>query len=795
MVKGENLPFLLLWVALIPVIILIFLPCTLQLQSSQAQALLRVQRLLGFPAVLSSWNNWTDFCNTPPASSLSVVCYEESITQLHIVGSKGSPPVKLKRTQNFTASDYELLPTFSIDSFLTTLTGLPNLKVLSLVSLGLWGQLPPKIARLYSLEILNVSSNFFYGRIPQEISLLRNLQTLILDDNLFTGSVPDWFSALPVLTVLSLRNNSFSGSLPSSLKTMESLRVLVLSTNQLYGEVPDISSLTNLQILDLENNNLGPQFPILGNKIVKLVLRKNRFSSNIPSEIASCFQLKKLDLSFNRFLGPLSLSLFSLPAIEYLDLGGNKLTGMLSENISCNNGLQFVDISSNLLTGTLPHCLEPNSRGKVVRYAGNCLVNDTQYQHPYLFCKNEALAVGVLPRNGKKKESEKVIFLIGILGVTGGMVVLGLFIWVFIRRSRSRKPIKRSSRRLVIGNALARLPSKVLADARYISQTMSLSALGLPPYRNFSLEELEEATDNFHTSTFMGEGSHDQMYKGILSDGSVVAIRCLKLKQKYSPQTFLPHIELISKIRHRHLVSVLGHCIECYLDDSTVSRLLLIFEYVPYGTLRANVCERMGGEPLSWTQRLAAAIGVARGIEFLHTGVVPGLFDNDLKITNILLDQNHVAKISSYNLPVLANNMKSELGAQGPGSGRKEFDISKREKRRDAADVYNFGIILLEVIMGRAIEAQSEVDTLRDQLQQCVIENQECRRSVADPWITDECVDESLRTAMAIAVRCLCKEHEDRPSIEDVLWNLQFAAQVQDASSQGSDGSPNNTSD
>lgn len=161
---------------------------------------------------------------------------------------------------------------------------------------------------------------------------------------------------------------------------------------------------------------------------------------------------------------------------------------------------------------------------------------------------------------------------------------------------------------------------------------MKLGGLGLPAYRTFSLEELEEATNNFNTSTFMGEGSHGQvfwhfnnmcfvyiivsflinlkscanllwslmiekgwwfastliqMYRGRLRDGSSVAIRCLKLKRNHSTQYFMPHIEMISKLRHQHLVSALGHCFEYYLDDSSVSRVFLVFEYVPNGTLRS----------------------------------------------------------------------------------------------------------------------------------------------------------------------------------------------------------------
>ncbi|RWR85415.1 putative inactive leucine-rich repeat receptor-like protein kinase isoform X1 [Cinnamomum micranthum f. kanehirae] len=760
-------------------LVFLWIPFTCQLESSEVLTLLQIKKLLNSPDVLSTWDGSADFCNTEPNSSLTVGCYEGSITQLHIISQDGSP----------------MLPrNFSIDSFFTTLVKLPSLKVLSLVSLGLWGPLPAKISRLSSLEILNVSSNFLYGSIPGEVSTLKNLQTLILDYNMFSGRVPDWLSELPVLAVLSLRNNSFTGSLPNSLGSLENLRVLSLSRNRLYGEVPDLSNLINLQVLDLEDNYFGPHFPSLGSKVVALVLRNNRFSSSIPSEASSYIQLQRLDISFNRFVGPFSQSLLSLPSLNYLNIAGNRFTGMLYQNTSCNEGLGFVDLSSNLLTGSLPSCLESDSKMIVVRYANNCLTSkdQNQHQHPYAFCRNEALAVvGILRSKQKKVPTDKVSLPLSIVGgVVGGGMLVGILIWLILRKVNVKRAKGRPPRRLIAESASTGFPSKLLSDGRYIiSQTMRLGALGLPPYQTFSLEELEKATNNFETSTFIGEGSHGQMYRGKLSDGSVVAIRCLKLKERHSIQNFVHHIELISKLRHRHLVSALGHCFECYLDDSSVSRLFLVFEYISYGTLRSNISGSATGQTLSWTRRIAAAIGVAKGIQFLHTGIVPGVLANNLKTTSILLDQNLVAKISSYDLPILEEIMRTEPLQVGTGvswSGSKEPRVPVSTKHEDKMDVYDFGVILLEIIVGRPITSLTE-------LRASVAADESARRSIADPAVQGTSLDESLKTVMEICVRCLSKEPTERPSVEDVLWNLQFAAQVQDSSrgdSQSSEGSP-----
>ncbi|XP_027350105.1 probable inactive leucine-rich repeat receptor-like protein kinase At3g03770 isoform X2 [Abrus precatorius] len=666
-----------------------------QLQSSHSQTLLRIQQLLDFPPALSQWNNNTDFCNTDSNSSLTVVCYEDTITQLHIIGERRDAPLPRN---------------FSIDSFVTTLVRLPSLKVLTLVSLGIWGTLPSKIARLSSLEIVNVSSNFLYGSIPQELSSVSNLQTLILDNNMFTGLLPYWLDSLPGLTVLSLKNNLFNGSLPNSLGSLENLRTLSLSHNHFYGAVPDLSRLTNLQVLELDDNAFGPQFPLLGNKLVTLVLRNNRFSD------------------------------------------------------------------------------------RTVLYARNCLETTNQNQQPQPFCHTEALAVGILPERKKHRQVSKVVLSLGIVGGTLGGVALVLLIFFLVRRGNARSKMKSPPTRLISENAASGYTSKLLSDARYISQTKKLGAVGLPTYRSFSLEEIEAATNYFDTASLMGEDSYGKMYRGQLKNGSLVAIRCIEMKKRYSTQNFMHHIELISKLRHRHLVSALGHCFECSLDDSSVSKVFLVFEHVPNGTLKSWIFDGHDRKSLSWTQRIGAAIGVAKGIQFLHTGIVPGVYSNNLKIEDVLLDQNLVAKISSYHLPLLSNMGKVRHG--NSSSGLKNSRINKSVKHEDKSDIYDFGMILLELILGRKIKATNDAYAFRDLLQASIGADEEGRRSIIDPAVRKACLDQSLKTMMEICVRCLVKEPADRPSIEDVLWNLQFASQVQDAwrgdsqSSEGSPGSP-----
>ncbi|VAI23053.1 unnamed protein product [Triticum turgidum subsp. durum] len=752
------------------------------LQASQTWTLLKVQHLLGRPPALRHWRRTTDFCGGggTVAPSASVVCYGDTVTQLHVEGAaQGAPPLPLN---------------FSLGALVTTLSRLPDLRVLTLSGLGLWGPLPGKLERLAGLEIVNMSRNYLYGPIPRGLSRLQGLQTLILDDNMIGGEVPGWVgTALPALAVLSLRNNSLAGAVPESLGRAPSLRSLVLASNNLSGNLPDMRGLASLQVLDVGGNSLGPAFPRLGRKVASVVLSRNKFTGGLPAaELSSFYLLEHLDVSLNRFVGPFPPALLSLPSLQYLSIAGNRFTGALSDKVPCGDNLRLVDLSSNLLMGSVPACLRPGGKpATVVLSSENCLDRGDGSQHPSPFCQNQALAVGIVPRhNEKKKVSRHAGFIAGIvMAVLVAVSLVGAMAFFAVKKMTMEGAKTRPSATLMEDHTStsSAYPSKLFADARYISQTVKLGALGIPPYRSFSLVELEAATNNFANSCLLGQDSYGEMYLGKLSNGALVTIRSLKVKRNQSSQSFNRHIETISRLRHRHLVSALGHCFEYDLDESTVTQLYLVFEYVQNGNLRSRISQGTEGRKLTWGQRISAAIGVAKGIQFLHGGIIPGLFGNNLRISNILLDQNHVAKIGSYNIPILGEAAKPEGGA----GSRHQTDSTMLG---DKIDIFDFGVILLELVSGKPITSIYEVEIMKELLLWAMAEEDRARRrSFVDPAVSKSCSEESLRTVMEICLRCLAKEAVHRPSVEDVLWNLQFATQVQDdweGEIRSGDGSP-----
>ncbi|KGN51894.1 probable LRR receptor-like serine/threonine-protein kinase At1g14390 [Cucumis sativus] len=697
----------------------IFPVSTGQLPPSETRILFEIQKLLEYPVAFQGWSNWTNFCYLPPSPSLKIVCSGNHITELTVIGNKSSPSKAPKSVSvSSIPSPQTLSNSFSIDSFFTVLTKLSNLRLLSLVSLGLWGPFPSKVNRFSSLEVLNISSNFIYGGIPTTISKLQSLKSLVLADNLLNGSVPD------------------------------------------------LRGLAVLEELNLGQNQLGQKVPSLGENLMIVILRKNLFRSEIPSRILQLNKLQLFDISYNKFLGPVHASLFSLPAVQYLNLAYNQLSGALSINTTCNRNLKFVDISHNLLIGKLPSCIRPNSSNRTVNISWNCLSSgSSKDQHTYSYCHKEAMAVKPPGDVQKQKISSKLGFMLAVIGGAVGISGVVLLLVYAIIRNRRRRRFGETKYEKSTADKLSVRGSPL--PNRHVPQTR-LPALGLPPYRVFTLEEIEDITKNFDPSNVAAKEPQAKTYKGWLPDGSVVLIKCFKLKQKLIPQALARHMEELPNMRHRHLVSVLGHCTFTHQDQlNPATTVFVVNEYISNGSLKDCLTDWKRRDALKWPQRMGITIGIARGIQHLHTGMASGIFGNDIKIDSILLDETLSAKISNYNILMPLENAETGL------------NVTKRSENPEKEDIFQFGAILLQVINGRPITETSELYDLKSEFESGLAEVLKLR-GVIDASIQGSFAFDSLKTTIQIAINCLSKDPNKRPSIEDVLWNLQYSMQVQE---------------
>ncbi|XP_073293268.1 receptor-like protein kinase FERONIA isoform X1 [Primulina huaijiensis] len=299
--------------------------------------------------------------------------------------------------------------------------------------------------------------------------------------------------------------------------------------------------------------------------------------------------------------------------------------------------------------------------------------------------------------------------------------------------------------------------------------------------RRFSLEEIQLATRNFSQELLIGKGGFGNVYKGIIGNGGeTVAIKRLKPSSKQGATEFLTEIETLSELKHLNLVSLIGYCNE-------PGEMILVYEYLSGGTLSDhlyNLATRKNNfSCLTWKQCLGICIGAGRGLDYLHTGCE--IIHGDVKASNILLDDNLMAKLSDFGTAKHENgsNLQSEDNTLIKGT-RGYLDphyLSSRELTRKS-DIYAFGVVLLEVLCGRpafdprvARDEHVLTEWARDKISKGEVDR------IVLASLREEISPDCLESFLKISTRCLHDEPKKRPTMAQVVLQLESVLEQNDS--------------
>ncbi|XP_047322061.1 serine/threonine-protein kinase-like protein ACR4 [Impatiens glandulifera] len=289
----------------------------------------------------------------------------------------------------------------------------------------------------------------------------------------------------------------------------------------------------------------------------------------------------------------------------------------------------------------------------------------------------------------------------------------------------------------------------------------------------FTYDELERATGGFKEEAQVGKGSFSCVFKGVLKDGTIVAVKRAMMSpdMKKNSKEFRTELDLLSRLNHAHLLNLLGYCEEG-------EERLLIYEFMANGSLHQHLHGKNKSlkEQLDWIRRVTIAVQAARGIEYLHGYACPPVIHRDIKSSNILIDEEHNARVSDFGLSLLGPaNSSSPLAELPAGTlGYLDPEYYRLHYLTTKSDVYSFGVLLLEILSGRkAIDMKFEEGNIVEWAVPLIKAGELI--AILDPVLKPPSDVEALRRIANVACKCVRMRGKERPSMDKVTTALERA--------------------
>ncbi|XP_057445414.1 protein NSP-INTERACTING KINASE 1-like isoform X3 [Lotus japonicus] len=412
------------------------------------------------------------------------------------------------------------------------------------------------------------------------------------------------------------------------------------------------------------------------NLVISLGIPSQGLSGILSPSIGNLTNLQTVGLQNNNINGPIPSKLGKLSKLQTLDLSDNFFSGEIPPSLGHLRSLQYLDLSFNNLSGPVPRIL-----AKSFSIVGNPLVCATGKEAhcpgmtPMPMSMNLNSTEDAAIQSGRPKTHKMAIAFGSSLGFLC-LIVLG-FVLVLWRRHKNNQ------------------------QAFFDVKDRHHEEVYLGNLKRFILRELQIATNNFSNKQILGKGGFGNVYKGVLSDGTFVAVKRLKDGSAIGGEIqFQTEVEMISLAVHRNLLKLYGFCV-------TPTERLLVYPYMSNGSVDSRLKGELNCKPvLDWRTRKQIALGAARGLLYLHEQCDPKIIHRDVKAANILLDDYCEAVVGDFGLAKLLDHKDSHVTTAVRGTvGHIAPEYLSTGQSSEKTDVFGFGILLLELVTGhRALE-------------------------------------------------------------------------------------------